>query len=73
MFEKFIINARTERYNIMCSIDAHEKQQSSFIDDGSSGGGNNLPSDLTTESLVSLSETIDFIYCSIKCSEHNSL
>ena len=24
-FEGFIINARTDRYHIMCSIDAHEK------------------------------------------------
>ena len=23
MFEEFIRNARTDRYNIMCSIDAH--------------------------------------------------
>ena len=25
VFEGFIINARTDRYNIMCSIDSHEK------------------------------------------------
>ena len=25
LFEGFIINARTDRYNIMCSIDAHVK------------------------------------------------
>ena len=25
VFEGFIINARTDRYNIMCAIDAHEK------------------------------------------------
>ena len=25
VFEGFIINTRTDRYNIMCSIDAHEK------------------------------------------------
>ena len=25
LFEGFIINARTDRYSIMCSIDAHEK------------------------------------------------
>ena len=25
MFEEFIRNARTDRYDIMCSIDAHEK------------------------------------------------
>ena len=26
VFEGFIINARTDRYNIMCSIDAYERQ-----------------------------------------------
>ena len=25
LFEVFIINERTDRYNIMCSIDAYEK------------------------------------------------
>ena len=25
VFEEFIRNSRTERYNLMCSIDAHEK------------------------------------------------
>ena len=25
LFEVFIINARTDRYNIMCSIDAYER------------------------------------------------
>ena len=25
MFEVFIINAKTDRYNIMCSIDSHEE------------------------------------------------
>ena len=40
MFEEFIINARTDRYNLMCFIDAHEKDHTSSFDDGSSGGGN---------------------------------
>ena len=26
VFEGFIINTRTDRYHIMCSIDAHEKE-----------------------------------------------
>ena len=26
VFEVFIINARIDRYNIICSIDAHEKE-----------------------------------------------
>ena len=27
VFEEYIINTRTDRYNLMCSIDSHEKQQ----------------------------------------------
>ena len=43
MFEKFIINERTGRYNIMSSIDTHEKYQKSSFDYGSIGGGYALP------------------------------
>ena len=44
MFEEFIRNEITDRYNIMCSIDAHEKDNTSEFDDGSSSGGYQLPS-----------------------------
>ena len=37
------IYSKTDRYNIICSIDAHEKQQPSYVDDGSRGGGKTLP------------------------------
>ena len=30
VFERFIINARTDRYNIICYIESHEKQHSSY-------------------------------------------
>ena len=43
LFEGFIRNVRTDRYNIMCSIDAHKKEHPSYCDDGSSGGGCPLP------------------------------
>ena len=39
VFEGFIRNARTDIYNIMCSIDAYKKEHQSYFDDGSSGGG----------------------------------
>ena len=52
LFEVFIINARTYRYNIMCSIDAYEiEHQSSSCGDGSSGGGCPLPINSTNEAL----------------------
>ena len=44
VFGEYIRNAITDIYNIMCSIDAHEKQKPSSIYDGISGGGNALPS-----------------------------
>ena len=34
VFEEYIRNARNDRYNLMCSIDAHVKQQPSSFDDG---------------------------------------
>ena len=73
MFEEFIRNSRTDRYNILCSIDAHEKEDPSLFDDGSSGGDYTLPLNPTTESLVSLSATIDFIDCCIQGLKHISL
>ena len=57
----------------MCSIDAYEKHKPSSMDDGSSGGVNVLPSNLTTEALVSLSATIYFIDSWLQWLEHNSL
>ena len=42
VFEKYIRNTITDRYNMMCSIDAHGKQQPSYVDDGISGDGNAL-------------------------------
>ena len=71
VFEGFIINARTDRYNIMCYIGAHEKEHLSSYDDGSSGQGCPIPSNSTIEALDSLSATIDFISCWLKSLEHN--
>ena len=50
LFEGFIINARTDRYNIMCSIDAYEREnQSSRCDYGSSSGVCPLSTNSTTK------------------------
>ena len=49
VLEGFIINAKTDRYNIMCSIDAHRKYQQSSCNDDSSSGGCPLPSNSTAE------------------------
>ena len=71
LFEAFIINARTDRYNIMCYIDAYEiENQSSRCDDGISGGSCLLPTNSTTEALESLVANIYFIGCWLKALEH---
>ena len=66
MFEKYIRNARNYRYNIMCYIGAHEKQQPSYVDDGSSGGGKAISPNSTTEALYSLGAAFDFNDCWLK-------
>ena len=73
MFENYIRNARTGRYKIMWYIAAHDKKQPSIVDDGSSDGGNALPSNASTEPLVSLSVTFDLIDCWLKCFDHNHI
>ena len=59
---EFIRNSRTERYNIMCYIDAHKKNPLEH-DDGSRAGGYPLTSNSTKEALVSLIAAINFIGC----------
>ena len=44
----YIRNSRTDRCILLCSIDAHEAQQSYSVGEVISGGGNVLPSNLTT-------------------------
>ena len=62
LFEGFIINARTNTYNIMCYIDVHERDhQSSSCDDISSGGVCLLQTTATTEALYLICATLYFI------------
>ena len=49
VFEEFIRNARTDRYNLLCYIDAQEKNNPTEYSDGSSGGGYLIPFYSTTE------------------------
>ena len=51
MFDKYIRKSRTSRYNLICSIDAHEKQQTSCVDDGIICIGNAIPPNYTTEAF----------------------
>ena len=52
LFEGFIINARTDRYNKVCSIDAYERENQLYsCDDFISGGVCPLPTNSTTTAL----------------------
>ena len=51
VFGGFIRNARTDRYNIMSFIDAHEKEHKSSCDYVGISGVCPLPSNSTTEAL----------------------
>ena len=61
LFEYFITHARTDRYNLMCYLVAHDKIQPAYEDDESSIGDRLLPKNSTTEALESLGDTIKFI------------
>ena len=52
VFEKYIRNVVTDRYNLLCYINKYEKQHPPSVDIGSSSGGNALPSNFTKEVLA---------------------
>ena len=43
LFEDFITHARTNRYNLMCSLVAHDKKLPAYEDDKSSIGDRVIP------------------------------
>ena len=51
MFEYFITQARTDRYNILCYLVAHDKMQPDYKDDEISIGDRSIPYDATPKAL----------------------
>ena len=51
MLEDFIKKLRTDRYNLMCSITAHSKQQPLYYDDEISIVDRPIPKNSSTETL----------------------
>ena len=51
MFADFLTHARTYRYNLICSLVAHDKIQPYYEDDEISIGDRPIPKNVTTESL----------------------
>ena len=50
----------------MCYITAHYKEQPTYVDDASSGGGRSIAKNATTVPLQSIGATLNFIDCLLK-------
>ena len=64
--EGFITQARTDRYNLMCSLVSHDRLQPDYEDDVSSIGDRAIPNDATIKTLESLGYTSNFIDIQLK-------
>ena len=60
-FEGFIVQARIDRYNIMCSLVDHDRIQENKQDYESSLGDKEIPKDATIKVLNSLRAAFNFI------------
>ena len=60
-FEGFIKQVRTDRYNIICSLVAHDRLQDNYQDDEISLGDRLIPKDATVKALKSLGATFNFV------------
>ena len=60
-FEDFITQARTDRYNLMCSLVAHNKLQLDYKYDEIIIGDRSIPDNATTKALKALCATTNFI------------
>ena len=61
IFKNFITHTRTDRYNLMCSLVAHDKMQPNYEDYESSLGYRSINKDATTKELTALGPTLNFI------------
>ena len=59
-FEDFITQARTDKYNLMCYLVAHDRLQPDYEDYESSIGDREIPNDATIKTLEALGATFDF-------------
>ena len=51
MFEVFIRNSRTDRYNQMCSITEHNRPKPTYVDGSINAGDRAIPKNATTAAL----------------------
>ena len=71
LFEDFITHSRTDRYDIMCYLVAHDKRQYSYEDKEISLLDSLIPKNATVESLEALGDTLNFIEIWLKMLEDN--
>ena len=71
IFEYFVTHARTDRYNLTCSLVAHDKKLPAYEDYEIIIGYRLIPKHVITEALVSLVATLIFIDIWIKLLEDN--
>ena len=71
LFEYFITHARTDRYNLMCSLVTHDKKQPAYEDEERSIGDRLVTKNATTEALEALGATLSFIDIWLKLLEDN--
>ena len=73
LFGDYVKTARHDQYNLMCSIEADEREKKYINDESSSGVGIPLPINSTKNSLISFVVTINFIDSWIKSFKTNYL
>ena len=61
IFEDFITHERTDRYNLLCYLVAHDKKQPAYEDEENSIGDRLIPKHATTGALEALCATLNFI------------
>ena len=64
--EYFITQAITDRYNLICSLVAHDRLQPDYEDDVSSIGDRTIPNYAIIKTLESLGATFNFIVIWLK-------
>ena len=65
--EDFITQARTDRYNLMCSLVAHDGLQLDYKNDESSIEDRSIPDDATIKTLESLGVTLILLIYGLNC------
>ena len=66
LFEDYVTTNRKDRYNLFCSIEAHERYHKTINYDASSGGGIPIPYNSKKDVLVSFGLPLNFIESWIK-------